>query len=381
MSYQLKDKNILVISPQSWGNMFLTKHHYSVELAKNNNVFFLSPPYSNKYINAAIRIRKSADVEKLWIIDHSLGFPFWLKFKLPGLFHLCMKSHIKKLLRSINVKLDIVWSFDLGNLYPLKFFPLNTLKIFHPVDEPGDKMALKAADSADVIFSVTNEILSKYHFSNAPKHVMNHGVIVDFFVCAQKEDDSVNVGLSGNFLRADIDRPVLLKIISENPSVKFHLWGSYRIEQSNIAGNEDRNTKLFIESLMNKRNVIFYGPVSPTVLAEAFSRVDAFLICYDINLDQSKGTNYHKIMEYLSTGKVIIANNVSAYKKYRNLICMVDERTDNNKLPDLFKSVMNNLAENNRKELREERIDFAKENTYARQIEKIEVLLNSYNNS
>ena len=41
--------------------------------------------------------------------------------------------------------------------------------------------------------------------------------------------------------------------------------------------------------------------------------MDAFLICYDVEKDQSKGTNYHKVMEYLAYGRPIVSNYVSRY--------------------------------------------------------------------
>ena len=43
----LENLNILIISPQKWGKMKLSKHHYATTLAENNNVYYLNPP-SNK---------------------------------------------------------------------------------------------------------------------------------------------------------------------------------------------------------------------------------------------------------------------------------------------------------------------------------------------
>ena len=44
----LRNKTILIISPQAWGKMFLSKHHYAIELAKRGNaVYFLNPPGEN----------------------------------------------------------------------------------------------------------------------------------------------------------------------------------------------------------------------------------------------------------------------------------------------------------------------------------------------
>src|SRR5690606_6788212 len=41
----LNNKNILLISPEPWSHIFVSKHHYAIELAKRGNyVYFLNPP-------------------------------------------------------------------------------------------------------------------------------------------------------------------------------------------------------------------------------------------------------------------------------------------------------------------------------------------------
>jgi hypothetical protein len=54
--------------------------------------------------------------------------------------------------------------------------------------------------------------------------------------------------------------------------------------------------------------------VSPEALSKELRRMDAFLICYDVEKDQSKGSNYHKVMEYLAYGRPIISNFITRYK-------------------------------------------------------------------
>jgi len=77
-------------------------------------------------------------------------------------------------------------------------------------------------------------------------------------------------------------------------------------------------------------------------------------------------------MEYLSTGKVIIANNVTTYKNAPDLVRMVEERMHNEKLPALFKETVSNLNKYNRQELQEKRIAFAYSNLYSKNVELIE---------
>jgi hypothetical protein len=45
---ELSGKNILLISPESWGQNHVSKHHYATELSKNNKIYFLNPPSSKK---------------------------------------------------------------------------------------------------------------------------------------------------------------------------------------------------------------------------------------------------------------------------------------------------------------------------------------------
>ncbi|MFT3679151.1 MAG: hypothetical protein QM791_02690 [Ferruginibacter sp.] len=372
----LHNKTILVLSPQSWGTIYLSKHHYAIELAKlGNTVYFLNPP-AETGLKKGIALKKSEAHPNLFIIDHALPFPYKLKFHIMSIFHWLMKFHLRRIIKKIPGKIDIVWSFDIGNLYPFKYFP-NMYRVFHPVDEPLNKEAMQSARGAQVIFSVTKEILQKYHSYNIPSYFINHGVSTDFLNAAAPKvnNDSIHVGFSGNLTRNDIDREVLLEIIKTNRDIVFNFWGPVNSAQSNIGGAADDISSQFIAALKQLENVILHGAVPSAKLATAIQGVDAFLICYDVNKDQSKGTNYHKVMEYISTGKVIVANNITTYAALPNLVQMVAERDSNAHLLPLFNEVIKNIHHYNSPALQEERRCYAASNTYQKQIQKIEKLL------
>ncbi len=376
----LQHKNILILSPQNWGRMFVSKHHYAVGLARlGNKVFFLDPPeQGTSDLSSGIEIKSLPDAENLFLIRHKLWFPYVLKFHAMPVFHAGMRLHLKKVLKAIGEPIDIIWSFDLGNLYPFKFFGGVERRIFHPVDEPLIPQAIESARGADVIFSVTTEILEKYNKFGIPSHFINHGVSENFLAQAPSDGaggDAVRIGFSGNLLRSDVDRDTFLQIVRENPAILFECWGSYKDGQSNIGGSADNDTQKFIEILLALHNVTLHGPVSSEKLAREIHRMDGFLICYDVQKDQSKGTNYHKVMEYISTGKVIISNNVTTYRQQPDLVQMVESREDNRQLPALFRKVTSELAYHNSPDLQTKRIRFARDNSYGRQLERIEAIL------
>jgi hypothetical protein len=376
----LCDKTILVISPQRWGKMSLSKHHYAIELAKRGNrVYFLNPPEKRQgRKRGVVEVIPSETTAGLWLIEHRLAFPNRLKFHALPLYHALMKFHVARIRRKIGKPLDIVWSFDLGDLYPFRLFGRRPLKIFHPVDEPLNQAAIDSAKGADILFAVTKEIVEKYRGFPVPGYFINHGVAEEFTTKAPtpwKKPSPVHVGLSGNWTRPDIDTACLLQIIRGQPEVIFEFWGSYHLSDSNIAGDNDTTIEEFVSGLRHSPNVILHGPIPPAKLATELHRVDAFLICYDVQKDQSKGTNYHKVMEYFSTGKVIISNNITTYRDRPELVQMIPERDNNDSLPHLFAAVIADIEKYNTDSLRETRHFYAVDNTYQKQLERIESLL------
>jgi len=373
---KIVDKTILIISQDDWGTMMISKHHYAIELAKKGNrVYYNNGPDQRKILKKGeIRIKESG-IENLYLVHHRFIFPYIIKFHNRPLFNFFVKRHIARIIRAIGVKPDMVWSFDLSDTIPLRYFPKDCLKLYMPVDEPVNQTAIDSAKGADVIVSVTNEILEKYKRYQVNRHFINHGVS-DIFLDKNiplKEGSEIRVGMSGNFLRPDIDRKTILEIIQQNPTVVFELWGGISVKDTNLANesNEDNSTLEFIQSLESSPNVICHGPVSTAELAKGLNRMDAFLICYDIKKDQSKGTNYHKIMEYLSTGKVIISNNVTTYENTEGLIEMCKSRISNDELPALVKKILLDIEFYNSFQKQMQRRNFAVAHSYKKQIEKI----------
>ncbi|WP_332732987.1 hypothetical protein [Flavihumibacter sp.] len=225
-----------------------------------------------------------------------------------------------------------------------------------------------------MIISVTTEILEKYGHYNVPRYFINHGVNEEFLRPTDFEEHSgpLRIGLAGNLIRKDIDRKTLLDIVGNHPEYEFYFWGNYDLSSSNTGGDDDDQTRAFIDSLKNFSHVKLFGPVSPSDLAREYGNVDAFLICYDINKDQSNGTNYHKVLEFISTGKLVISNNITTYSSHPDLVQMTKSRNSNDQLSELFSDCISNLKFWNSPEKIKIRKDFALDNSYQRQLERID---------
>ena len=378
----LQNKSILILSPQSWGEMLISKHHYAIELARRGNtVYYLNPPDNNHWSLAGkkkrISIQASPIQKNLFLIHQILYFPYKLKYHSRPVYNLFVRKQIRDILSVIGKPPDLIWSFDLGNLFPLRLFKGSFFKVFHPVDEPGDRSALQSGESASLLLSVTNEIIEKYSSYGIPSFFINHGLADEFLKDSRivKDPAPLKTGLSGNFMRPDLDRKILLEIVEENPDIEFNFFGSYTAGQSNIGAQDDEISRTFICNLQGFVNVKFHGVLKTAELACALNGMDILLICYDMDLDQSRGTNYHKVMEYLSTGKVLVSNNITTYKDYPDMIRMVGERDNNRNLPALFKETVLHLDKYNSPGRMNERKEFAKNNSYKNQLDRIEAII------
>jgi len=376
-NFQFKNKTILIISPEKWGKMMISKHHYAIELAKmGNRVYFLNPPQAKLSENIAIRQSK---LSNLFIISFKKPFFYRLKFHFKPAFDLLFSFLIKKITQKINRKIDVLWSFDLGLFDNLQIFNAG-LTIFHPVD-PVTEQQILPAYSADIIFSISEKILSSFSKINKPKFFINHGLSKEFQQIAEanvsiKKTENIKVGYFGNLLRPILDTSVLKTLIAENQGITFVFWGSYENKDSNIGASQNEEVLSFINFLKSQKNVFLKGAKAKEDLVQEIieEEIDVFTLVYKY-AQGSDRSNAHKLIEYLASGKVIVANLFSTYKDFDDLIVMPKD-DDDSKIPILFKQVINDLEYYNSPELQKKRIEFTLDNTYEKQIQRIENQIN-----
>jgi hypothetical protein len=100
--------------------------------------------------------------------------------------------------------------------------------------------------------------------------------------------------------------------------------------------------------------------------------LDIFLLCYSGDKNVAEMANPHKMLEYLSTGKAVVSHYVDEYIGYPDLIEMVES---NRELPVKFKEVVRKIEYYNSPIKSEARKVFAFQNTYMKQLDRIENLI------
>jgi hypothetical protein len=367
----IRHKTILLISPEAWGVNHVSKHHYAELLSgKGNKVFFLNPPSSVNKVQQVAPGLFSVDYQsKVRGINR-------LPRRLRDFF---AKKECKRINTITGIKSwDIVWSFDPYRFQNLDLFP-SEFNIFHPVDIHHTRLDLEAASSADIVLCVSKLIAQKYESVNTNIFLVNHGLADQFITSTASNSLSVDpmkthVGYVGNLLYPYIDIQNTIDLVKENKEVIFHFFGPYG--KSNL-GNAVTSSEL-VEYLIQAPNCILYGSVPSAVLPGYIKQMDAFFISYKSDSYKAELSNSHKVLEYLSTGKILISHYIDEYQDKTDLIEMVDRNVD---LPGKFKGIINNLDYYNRSELRKKRIDWARNNTYAKQLHKIEQLISKNVNS
>ena len=379
----LENKNILIISPDRWRKLHVSKHHYAIELEKRNNeIYFLNPMEPGV---PSFEISQVDENKKLYSVDFNFtirGERFYPSFLLRAIEYI----QIKVFLAFLKKKIDIVWCFSDFSIKSLDYINAKIV-IFHPVDMMLSG-GFQQAKHADILLSVAENILSKYEYLKKPAYIVNHGLADSYKSLAissleksidiiYKSNKPAKVGYVGNLLRMDIDHATFLKVITQLPTVEFNLWGPYDYQVVGLEYDMKENVMEFIKDLKALDNVKMHGLVDSSELANLIQDMDAFFICYDAEKEINQCSNNHKIIEYFSTGKCVVSNYISHYDKKRDLV-MMPASHNNETLPDLMEMVTKNLEEYNTKNLMKNRIEFALDNTYQKNVDRIDSLLIQY---
>lgn len=360
----LYNKSVLLISPEPWEGIFVSKHHYAIELAKKNNrVFFLNPPSSEMPKNS-FDVKKVDGLEVYTInyATHLKGARFY-PFPLRSLIE---RNFLKKLERATKTKFDIIWSFENSRFFDFRFARKGILKIYHQVDLNQEFNPYLAAKTADIVFAVNDQIKERLYKYNQRVYKIPHGYSMPnsgSFVNIQmkkRDDQFKSAGISamyvGNLDSFYLDFKIFKEIIRRNPFIEFYLIGPYK------------NDNELYKEFQTASNVHFIGRVAYNEIESYLKNADILLLLYRADEFSDYLASSHKVLEYLASGKVIVSSFMQEYLRHNDIIVMSEK---NYQLPDLFDSVVQNLTHLNTPELIGKRKALASDNTYSKQLDRI----------
>jgi glycosyltransferase involved in cell wall biosynthesis len=352
----LTGKNILIISPEAFDHIPVSKHHYSKVLAgSGNQVFFLNPPGTR---NGVV---KDAHNDGLFIVDYKT-IPGINRF--PGAFRDLVNAYlIRKIERMCRSQFDVVWTFDPFRFQNLRLFSRSLVRLYHVVDVHQAPLEMQVASTADVILATADEILKPFLNLRKTTAKINHGLAPHFLNTkpATTTGKPIKVGYVGNLDRHSIDHKTLLQIVRTHTQVEFYFIGPYH------------ETSYIYLQLRENKNCFFIGKVQSEQLPEYFRQYDVFLMCYKGD-EVAINANPHKLLEFLAVGKPAVINYTDEYKD-SGLVIMADSNSD---LPNLFHQVIADLDHYASAELQRRRIAFARENSYAQHVRTIDKILTNF---
>ncbi|KAA3649603.1 MAG: hypothetical protein DWP98_06720 [Bacteroidetes bacterium] len=369
---EFKEKSILLLSPQSWNHLWVSKHHFAIELANLGNlVYYFSPPEHG--LLPIIKLKRYEASKNLFLVEIKIPLPLILRHKFTSLYKKLIKFLINRFVKKNQVKIDVIWDFDVNNTFYLsekESVYQNSIKIFQPVDlNTGHRFYGK---SPDIILSVSDSILNQYSYLKTKSHNLGHSVspVFNRGTYKFKDKESLSFGFAANFNKPFIDWETIALLSDSFPEHQFYLFGPFSLE--NTMSNFSKANFMM---LLKRVNVHFVGSLAKEVLAKQFHEMDGLFMFYNKYKNENNNSNSHKILEYLITGKPIITNSLKYYKDKDELITMTDEDAKPENILLVFSRFVKELPKLSTNEKQYYRTSYASKFTYLSQIKEIERLI------
>jgi glycosyltransferase involved in cell wall biosynthesis len=360
----LTGKNILLISPEPWTHIFVSKHHYAVYLAKlGNRVFFLNPPLDQKLVTGT-------EFMNVFSVNYN-GFPKGLRFYPGFLQRYFIRKEFEELQLICNTKFDIVWSFDNSVFHDFNSLPDEVLKISHIVDLSQNFQTRIAARTANVCFCTTEHIRNQLEAHNSRVYRVNHGynspvAWVENVNLPGKSN--IKALYAGNLAMPYIDWVLLWQVIEACPHVDFVFIGPGKDTRFEPLEHQEAKIEVF-----SKNNVYYLGRMDANELHRYYQSADILLVAYQERYHNDQA-NPHKMMGYLGSGKVVIATRTIEFEELSNngMILMTK---NNSEFTHVFQQTLELLQEWNNPEKQAMRKEYALSNSYENQISRIESII------
>ena len=350
--------SILLISPEPWSAHAVSKHHYARLLAAcGHRVLFLEPPDPNL---THLELHANEDHPGLLIVRGPRVAP-GLRF-LPGPLRERLECRwLRHLENRLGERIEVVWLFENSRFFDLRFAG-DRLRIYHQVDLNQAFHPAQAARTADLCFCTTDLIAELLRAHSPRVYVIHHGLQQPnrpVPLTAEQRQHFQRPGphlvYAGNLVMGYLDVELLAAVARDHRDATLHLVGGAPV---------DAPLRM---ALADYSHVVWWGHQHSAALPSILEQADILLVTYQEQHWKDQASP-HKFMEYLASGKVIVATFTHQYRQQRHLLAMADLGDD---YLDLLREVRAALPLWNAPDRQHERRVFALDHTYERQLEHI----------
>lgn len=358
---KLLNKTILLISPEPWSHIFVSKHHYATILsAKGNKVYFLNPPTNDTSC-------KQTDFENVFTVNYK-GFIKGLRFLPPLLQRIFIRQKLKELQKLCKVNFNIIWSFDNSVFFDFSALPKEVYCISHIVDLNQDFEFEKAGRTANLCIGLIPAIVEKFSGINKNVIQITHGVnlfddnVEPIVLPGQNKGKAV---YAGNLNMKHIDWKLLHKV-----TIQF----SRQLDFIFVGDNHDKIDNKYKKKVSEQNNTFFIPKVNYKELYRYLSSADILFLAYLPSYDTDCALP-HKLFEYLQTGRIVISNWINSYYEIIAQVDILCSSGDEEYILN-FNRAIKTIDIEGKNPVKVKNIEFAISNSYDNQISKIENYIN-----
>src|SRR3989344_9694065 len=110
---KLENQNILIVSNETWGDIWYSKHNWANELSSKNKIYFLNPPMKWKFANIFHTSIKTLNyTDNLTIVNYNNILPLTRFEFIYSINDFLITLLLKKWFSVNNIKNYIFWTFD-----------------------------------------------------------------------------------------------------------------------------------------------------------------------------------------------------------------------------------------------------------------------------
>ena len=388
----MRNQNIIFFGFADWDNPYKTNQHYVAGyFSENNRVLFIEslglrqPVLQKKDIKRIFKrlIKGFKVVRKIrnnLIVFSPLVIPFHRYEFISFLNQVILKSFLKLLIKRYDFNDLIIFSYIPNVLDFVKGLKYKLL-VYHCVDEFSGNPLIpknvvekekKLLQKADIVFVSSKTLFeSKSKFTKKIFYLPNVANFEHFNSILYKNvltpEDLKNVkkpiiGFHGAVSKYKLDFKLINYIAEKLPDCSIVLIGPL--------GEGEKAVDLKRE--LKYDNIFYLGPKNYNILPIYVKFFDICILPNVIN-EYTKNMFPLKFFEYLSLGKPVVAVSLSSLEEFRN-ICYISKSYD-----EFVDNIKKALNESN--EIKNIRIEAAKNYSWKKRFKEIEQILENYENS